>query len=399
MGKCRVCSSNEIYIFMELGNMPNSFHLMSSVSEEVYTQDMRLSYCAECGFVFFAEPMPSEELYGNYNWPTSYYPALHLKWLCKKIMCEHLSSKDDFIVEIGSNDGYFLKMFYDEGYHNLLGVEPAKDCSDIANSNGIHTINSYYDNTVAEIIKSNYAEPRAIICRHVIEHVWDIEKFVTSICSIITKDSIFVVEIPSFEVISEKGDFTSLWEQHVNYFCLETISRVFNRCGLFVEEHHIISFSCGSLLLFVKLNEQKNNIVNRNDLAQCFRKKARGNIDTLNSYLGSIKDNGGSIAAYGAGSKGSCLLNISGAYRHIDYIVDDNPKKIGLFLPGSKIPILSSEALYKENKPDYCIISPLNNKENEVGILDKHKKYTELGGKFIELFPKDFRNSLFIENT
>mgnify|MGYP001329410251 FL=1 len=68
----------------------------------------------------------------------------------------------------------------------------------------------------------------------------------------------------------------------------------------------------------------------------------------------------------------------------LDFIVDDNPLKQGLFTPITHIPVLSSEALY-DQKPDYLLILAWNFSEP---IMKMHEKYSNEIGKFIIPMPE-----------
>ena len=68
----------------------------------------------------------------------------------------------------------------------------------------------------------------------------------------------------------------------------------------------------------------------------------------------------------------------------LDFIVDDNPLKQGLFTPITHIPVLSSEALY-DRKPDYLLILAWNFSEP---IMKMHVKYGKEIGKFILPMPE-----------
>ena len=68
----------------------------------------------------------------------------------------------------------------------------------------------------------------------------------------------------------------------------------------------------------------------------------------------------------------------------IDYVVDQNPYKQGLFLPGTHIPIKSPDEIQK-TKPDYIIILPWNLKDE---IMEQMKEIKDWGGKFVIPIPE-----------
>ena len=107
--------------------------------------------------------------------------------------------------------------------------------------------------------------------------------------------------------------------------------------------------------------------------------------EKLISYIQDIKNQGESIAGYGAPAKSTTLLNFCNIGKDfIDYVVDDNPLKIGLYTPGAHIPVVSSEYL-DEKTPDYVLILAWNFTHE---ILEKTKKYANQGVKFIIPLPE-----------
>ena len=392
---CRVCLSERTKRLISYGKQPNSFELLKFENQKSYTHEMSLGYCLDCGFVFITDPIPPEKLYTEYLWPTSLNPASHLGWLFRKIN-DFLKDDKQLILDIGSNDGYFLGLFKKGGHDNVLGIEPAKDCAEKAALMGINTINDYLNEPVIDYIKTYYRLPKVIICRHVIEHVLDLENFIKNIHALMGKDTLLVLETPSFEMISQKGDFSCIWEQHINYFSLHTLTKILGRYNLSLRRHYIFPFGGGSLLLFIQLGWKNETDNSSPGLAQDYINKSEANIKELNTYLKNLKSKKYKITAFGAGHRSTLLLNISGGYKYIDYVVDDNKNKEGLFLPGSRLPIFNTSKLYQECPPHYCLLTPLNSKKIEKKVINRHSKFTETGGKFIELFPGNFRSTQFI---
>jgi len=107
--------------------------------------------------------------------------------------------------------------------------------------------------------------------------------------------------------------------------------------------------------------------------------------EKLKSYIKDIKNRGMRIAGYGAPAKSTTLLNFCGiGGDFLDYIVDDSPLKIGLYTPGTHIPVVGPDFIGKK-KPDYILILAWNFAEE---ILAKTKKYSSQGTKFIIPLPK-----------
>ena len=77
----------------------------------------------------------------------------------------------------------------------------------------------------------------------------------------------------------------------------------------------------------------------------------------LYSILKNIKKNNKKICGIGAPARASTLINFVGLDENIiDYVVEiDGSKKIGYYMPGTKIPIFSEKKLLI-NQPEYAVI-------------------------------------------
>ena len=91
------------------------------------------------------------------------------------------------------------------------------------------------------------------------------------------------------------------------------------------------------------------------------------------------------VAGYGAPGKGNTLLNHCGIRSDLmEFTVDRNPHKHGLFLPGTHIPIHPVERLAQE-RPDYVVIMPWNLRDEITAQLAYVRDW---GGRFVVSLPK-----------
>ena len=61
------------------------------------------------------------------------------------------------------------------------------------------------------------------------------------------------------------------------------------------------------------------------------------------------------------------------------------PRKSGLLLPGSQLPIVTSKRLYKDNIPKLCILAASPDSEKQ--IIQKNRSYLDNGGDFKSIYP------------
>ena len=141
----------------------------------------------------------------------------------------------------------------------------------------------------------------------------------------------------------------------------------------------ITSSSVENVLLEESALDPRNKVI-----SQTLQKKALEVKFNLLQELLNCKKRGLNVAAYGAAAKGNTLLNFCGIRQDfVDYVVDKNPHKQGLFTPGTHIPVYSPEKIL-ETKPDFVLILPWNLKEEVAAQLQEIRSW---GGNFVVPIP------------
>ena len=151
--KCRISDSKKLVQVLDLGLQPlaNSLKKIQFGDEEKYP--LTLSFCEKSSLLQLNETVKKEILFDRYVWVTSTsataknYAQIFYKSVIKDIP---LDKSKDIIIEIASNDGTFLKPFLSNGFKKVLGIDPAKNISDLANKDNIKTINDYWSEELSK---------------------------------------------------------------------------------------------------------------------------------------------------------------------------------------------------------------------------------------------------------
>ncbi|MBG0791667.1 MAG: methyltransferase domain-containing protein [Desulfovibrionaceae bacterium] len=381
---------------MALGEQPNTMCLLQEGQKE-HLFDLTLSVCRECGLVFIAKPGQREDFYDYVQMPTSKFPAEHIDEEIEEMARLYLDSSSDLILEIASNDGYFLNVLKERGFTNLHGIEPAAEPARQAVESGLTIRNVYFSREEAESFVEEYGRPKLIIARHVLEHIEDLDSFTEGLAVLMDEDSTLFLEVPDFGSVNERGDFSSIWEQHVNYFDVESLGYLLSRFGIKLDTWRTVPFSGGSLITTSRLDHgvclDKTSNPQRHTARVELAGRMKTRIREVHALLGGLKAQGKRIAGFGAGARCSGFLNFADVAQYIDYIIDEDTRKHGLLMPKSRLGIFSPDQLEKD-PVDYCIILPFNSKLMEAKVMRKYQAFVDGGGKFIETWKEEEGGSL-----
>lgn len=371
---------------MDFGLQPNSMHLLPSPQTAHRLHPLVLSTCPACDFVFIAEPMEPEEFYGEVQLSTSTSPARHLDSLIESLTQRLTATVAPLVLEIGCNDGLFLEKLRAAGLSRLFGLEPAAGCAQLARERGLAVETGYFGRDAAQAFLARHGQPDLVICRHVLEHVTELDDFMAALALLLGEKGQLLLEMPDLAAIEAQGDCSAIWEQHVNYFDLSTLTHLLARFGLRVTEHRSIDYGGGALLAMAAPGPADQASSPRGRVT--LQDRLTRHIRSFRVQVGELADKKARIVAFGAGMRGAMLLSLTGVAGMLECVLDDNPLKIGRYFPGTLLPIRSSQILY-ENRPDICIVMPMNAKEIEWAIMARHQEFVQAGGRFMEVLPRE----------
>ena len=400
--ECGVCK-HKLIKFLSLGSMPlaNSFLPKEELDKEEKSFPLEACFCDKCKLVQLSYVVDPEIMFRSYVYVSSTTKTFrqHFAKMAEEITKEFGLNKDSLAVDIGSNDGVLLKPFKELGIQTI-GVEPAANIAKIAEQNGIETINDFFSSDVVSLIIEKKGNADVITATNVFAHIRGISGVVENVKALLKKGGIFVIEVQYLIDTIEKMTFDNIYHEHLYYYTLTSLVNFFKKHGMEVFDVKRVGSHGGSLRVFIKRQEDWHEIKGSvNEILGYEKKIGADSIGLYKKFAGdvcsakeklvscikSIKEQGKTIAAYGAPAKGNTLLNFCGIGAEcIDYAVEDNPLKIGLFTPGTHIPVVSPKAL-DEKMPDYILILAWNFAKE---ILEKTKKYAEQGVKFIIPLPE-----------
>ncbi|HEU5443141.1 MAG TPA: class I SAM-dependent methyltransferase [Steroidobacteraceae bacterium] len=399
--RCRSCGGEDLSVFLSLGDMPLSDGLLAA--EDLQRQEARypldVAFCADCALVQILETVPPERLFGaDYPYFSSFTDALlqHSAANVEGRIEERRLDGNSLVVELASNDGYLLQYYRARGIP-VLGIDPAPGPVAAARARGVETLQAFFGRDLAARLAAQGRLADVIHANNVLAHVADTNGFVAGMGTLLKEDGVAVIEVPYVKELIEHGEFDTIYHEHLCYFSVTALARLFQRHGLALNRVEPLAIHGGSLRLFVGRRERADRSV-----AEYLETERLAGVDELEYYagfsakvgrirsglaelLGRLKREGARIAGYGAAAKGTILLNFAGVGSEVlEFVADRNVHKQGRYVPGVRLPIVAPARIL-ESQPDYLLILPWNFKEE---IMRQEAEYRRRGGRFIVPVPE-----------
>lgn len=378
---CTLCANDTVEKVVDFGMQPpaNRFIEAGTIEENQDMYHLGLGYCSKCKTVQLSNRMPMNAIQPRFSWLTYNEPELHL---------DDVASKLRNLPGIGPLSRMLGVTYKDQSTLDRLtklGL-PQSSCL------SFQEFNIFRQQTLGAEVKEKYEPVQLLLARHVVEHSMDVMSLIAELKALIAPGGYLVIELPDSEKILRAGNHAFVWEEHISYFTEQSLPTLAEKVGANIVWSAKYPYNYeDSLMAALQFDSNTSPCTDVaptpsfdvNGLLQQFNQTFAMTKLEWRDLLQGFREQGKKVAVFGAGHLAVKLINFMELTDLIDCVIDDNANKAGMYMPGSKLPILPS-AVLKDRNIKICLstLSP----ESEQKVRQKFASYFEEGGVFISAF-------------
>lgn len=393
---CRVCGNENLKEYIDLGMLPLSNNLLDSPDDVAERYPLKVLLCEYCGLSQLSIVIDPSTLFSHYVYRSSINEGYrnHCRDMAKELKAAYGLNKDSFHIDIAGNDGALLHEFNQIVGCRVLNIDPAENMVPICEAKGIRQFTAFWGKEAAQhLINTLWPKADLITATNVFAHVDNVKEFIEAAAMVLKPTGVLILEFPYLIDFVDKGEFDTIYHEHLSYFGIKPIIRLLENSSLNVMRVEKQSIHGGSVRVHIgngEVHESVNQFVdnesgyNKIETYKEFIEKVNNTIASFRKGVKLLKLSGNKISAFAASAKGNTLLNCAGITNgEIDFIFDETQEKINKYSPGTGIMVVGLEDLEKES-PDYLIVLSWNFLEDII------KKTREVGykGRYIVGIPE-----------
>jgi SAM-dependent methyltransferase len=378
--RCRFCGGALAIPFCDLGSTPlaNSYVDPALAGEPDPRFPLNARVCGDCFLVQLDHVADARAIFSDY----AYFSSCSTGWLAHaRAYADGVSRRlglgpESLVVEVASNDGYLLKRFVELGVP-CLGIEPAANVAQSAIAAGVPTLVRFFGKALADELVESRGHADLVVANNVLAHVPDLNDFVAGLARLAGPKGVVSIEAPHLVRLVEGVQFDTIYHEHYAYWSLHAMELVLAAQGLVCFDLERLETHGGSLRVYAAAAAAAGG--GRQSVSP-----GLAEVRAEESALGA-RAQGLRVAGYGAAAKGNTFLNALGAGpADLLCVGDKSPAKQGRLLPGSRIPVVSPEAVLAA-RPDLLTILPWNIAAEVAGELGAIRTW---GGRFVTAIPE-----------
>jgi 2-polyprenyl-3-methyl-5-hydroxy-6-metoxy-1,4-benzoquinol methylase len=392
--ECRLCGSNELTLEIQVphSHLADHYAKKRKVGGPLYALD--LYQCQSCGHVQTIHVAPLEELFDNtYTYKPSNNKALlrHFEYYAE-IYQMQLREKPKRCLDIGSNDGLFLKCLKEKYGCDVLGIDAAEAPAKYASSTGIETISEFFNENLAADLKTKQGCFDYISANNVFAHNDDMNGFTRGIANLLPDGGIFSTEFSYLKDIVEKTLLGTIFHEHLSHHSITSLSIFLEKHGLYLFHAEAVNTQGGAIIAYackggrikksknlIKLMETEQELgVTTKQYMERFRQNIGELITNFHASLNQARNESKRIIGYGASRSSNLLIQWLQVNNLIDFVVDNNPEKIGKYYYDSSIQIQSADEFCLEDGDLIIPLAWVHSERITAKLIESSKKIAVL---------------------
>jgi len=402
VGECQICRSKELRSVLFLGYLPpvNAMRPINTLLDREPWFPAEMFYCPVCHLVQLGYAVDPKILFPpEYPYTSGTTKILRENFadLYREVRERVGISKEDLIVDVGSNDGTLLSNFK-QGGHRVLGIEPSLTAQ-LAEERGVPTLMTFFGKQAVGRVRKEYGKARIVTATNVFAHIQNVRKVLANIERLLDEKGVFISESHYLRDLVETLQYDTIYHEHLRYYSLTSLKYLLEAHGFHIFFVKRIPTHGGSIRVYASKSEEYPiaavvDQILKEEIAAglCgetwiheFRERVVRSKLELYELLDQIKRGGRRLYGISAPSRASTLINYVGLDDGIlDCVLEiKGSKKIGKYIPGTRIPVLEESKLYTDQPPLVLLLSW--HIASELCYNLKHQGYK---GDFIVPLPK-----------
>lgn len=386
-----VCARPEVERLLELGPQPVTNRFPETEAEVEFTHPLTFGACHACGTAQLLEFPPASELKPICDWITYNEPEPHLDGLADRLAALPGIGPDSVVLAITAKDDSLLRRLNERGISKTRRLDPKMDLDEADQRAFVETIQGLLTPEKAKRLAERAGRADLVIARHIFEHAHAPAAFFAALDELTKPGGRIVLEAPDCGRALRDHDYSMLWEEHSLYLTPNTFRRAVESFGADIERFETHPYALEDSLVVVARP-------GRGRVEAAPAKEAAAALEQARQFAGGLDEkrrltrawarkaagDGGKLALFGAGHLAAVWINALGLRDLIAFVVDDNANKKGRRMPGSRLPIVGSDAL---RDPNVSWTLMAFHPGSEEAVIAKNRAFLERGGRFVSIFP------------
>jgi SAM-dependent methyltransferase len=370
---CEVCGNAKLEPVLDLGKHPLCDDLVAVGDKRTCPEfQIEILYCANCGTAHQRFQVPKQELF-----PTSYhyrsrFTADVLDGMFALVnACEQRlgSLQGKLVLDVGCNDGSLLDFFQKKGA-KTLGIEPTDAYRD-GLEKGHELINGFFSPQTAAEFRRHHGSPDVITFTNVFAHIENLPEAIEALKILMSSNTMLVVENHYLGAVLDRHQFDTFYHEHPRTYSLKSFHHIAKSLGVGLSGVEFPSRYGGNIRVFMG-GPNLNSSDGATSVASVLETEShygerllimQGEVEQwktrVSALILDLVSKHGKLPGKAFPGRAAILVKLLGLDNNSISAVYEKPgsMKIGHYIPGTRIPILSDDDFFAQTSQPTVILN------------------------------------------